>query len=573
METSRSDTAARPARPQRAQALAWFDRNGPLLLLGLVLVAAAALLLFLDSRLTFFQDTWEFLMNRRSFSVDSILEPHNEHIVVIPVLIQQLLLVLFGMTSAMPEYVLLTVALLITAVLLFVYVRRRLGPWPALMAATLLLFVGPAWQDLLWPFEIGFVGSVLFGIAMLLALEREDRRGDIWACFFLFVSIAFNSLGIAFAAAAAVEFLQQRRARGSSRVWVVGVPLALFAAWYLGWGHDAESHLSLRNVLAAPRFVLESLAASVESLLGLSSSPIVGVGRPDWGQALLVGLVGLLAVGQWRKPGFYVRLWPAAAAAVTYWLLTALNYIPGREPTTSRYLYASAALFLLVAANLLKDVRFGRRALLIAGAVTVAAVMSNLVQLKDGADWFRNQAVLTKADLGAIEIARNTVPPNFVLAPDVAGTPSLIDIEAQKYLHAVDEYGSPAYTADELAAAPAPGPRQADLILAQILPLSTVTRLGEYAASDAGSENCITLPAAASSSASEVQLAPGLTRIEVAPGPHADFSLRRFARGGYPVTTNGPPGESTTLLRIPRDRAPQPWFLQVKASQQTRVCR
>ena len=70
-----------------------------------------------------------------------------------------------------------------------------------------------------------------------------------------------------------------------------------------------------------------------------------------------------------------------------------------------------------------------------------------------------------------------------------------------------------------------------------------------------------------------MQLAPGLTRIEVAPGPHADFSLRRFARGGYPVATEGAPGQSTTLLRIPRDRAPQPWFLQVSAIQQTRVCR
>jgi hypothetical protein len=573
METPRSDTAEALGRPARPPVLVWLERNGPLLGLGLILLGAAALLLFLDSRLTFFQDTWEFLMNRRSFSIGSILEPHNEHIVVIPVLIQQLLLVVFGMTSAMPEYVLLTVALLVTAVLLFVYVRRRLGPWPALMAAALLLFVGPAWQDILWPFEIGFVGSVLFGIAMLLALERDDRRGDAWACLFLVVSIGFNSLGIAFAAAAAVEFLQHRRSRGSRRIWVVGLPLLLYAAWYLGWGHDAESHLSLRNVLGAPRFVLESLAASIESLLGLSSSPIVGVGRPEWGQALLVGLVALLLFGQWRKPGFYARLWPAAAAAVTYWLLTALNYIPGREPTTSRYLYASAALFILVGVNLLKDVRFGRRAFLIAATVTVAAVMSNLVQLKDGADWFRNQAVLTKADLGAMEIARGTISPNFALSPEIAGTPSLIDVEAQKYFAAVDEYGSPAYTPDELAAAPVPGPRQADLILASALSLSLVTRSGQYDSSDAGSENCVTLPAGSSAPAPEIQLAPGRTRIEVAPGPRADFSLRRFARGGYPVGTEGAPGESTTMLAIPRDRAPQPWFLQVTASQQTRVCR
>ncbi len=57
--------------------------------------------------------------------------------------------------------------------------RRRVGPWPALFAAVLLLFLGPAWEVLLWPFEIAFAGSVLFGVAMLLALDRGERRGDV----------------------------------------------------------------------------------------------------------------------------------------------------------------------------------------------------------------------------------------------------------------------------------------------------------------------------------------------------------------------------------------------------------
>jgi hypothetical protein len=544
----------------------------PTILLGIVLVGAAMLLLALDSHLTFYQDTWEFLMNRRSFNADALLMPHNEHIVVIPVAIQQLLLVLFGMTSATPEYVLLTVALLVTAVLLFVYVRRRVGPWLALIAAALLLFIGPAWQDLLWPFEIGFVGSVLFGIAMLLALEREDRWGDLAACGFLAVSIGFNSLGIAFVVAAAVDLFQQRHRRGLRRAYVVAVPALLYIAWYLGWGHDAESHLSLRNLLGAPRFVLESFAASIESLLGLSTTPIEGFGTPDWGRPLAIAAIGLVAYGQWRKPGFYARLWPAAAAAGTYWLLTAFNYIPGREPTTSRYLYASAAMLLLVAANLLRDVRLGRRGLLVVAAVAAAAIASNLVVLKDGADNYKTQAVLTKADLGAIEIARRTVDPTFALTPEIAGTPSLIDIEADKYLAAVDEYGSPAYSPAGLATAPQPGPHQADIVLSRALPLSMLIRTGEYDRRTAGTENCVVLPGGGSAS-SELALSPGMTRIEVAPGPHADFSLRRFAVGEYPALTNGAPGESTTILRVPRDYAKQPWYLHVDASQQTRVCR
>ena len=524
------------------------------------------LLLALDSHLTFFQDTWEFLINRRSFSVDSLLKPHNEHIVLIPVLIQQLLLVLFGMTSAAPEYVLMTLALVATSVLLFVYARRRVGPWAALIPAALLIFAGPAWQDLLWPFEIGFVGSVLFGIAMLLALEREDERGDVWACVFLAIAIGFNSLGIAFAVAAGVEFLQQRRRRGLGRAYVFLIPVLLYAAWYLGWGHDAESHLTLRNVLLAPRFVFESLGASLEALLGLSTAPIEGIGSPEWGRPLALAAIALVAFGQWRRPGFHARLWPALAAAVAYWALTAFNYIPGREPTTSRYLYASVALVLLVAVNLLKDVRIGRRSLLAAAAVAACAIAANLVVLKDGADWFENQAVLTKADLGALEIARPTIEPSFRLGPEFAGTGALIDVEAGKYFEAVDEYGSPAYTPAELATAPAPGPHQADVILANALPIALETQLGEYASGPGA--GCATV----APGGPEVALAPGSTRIEVAPGPQADFALRRFASGEYPVETAGAPGESTTTLTIPRDRASLPWQLRVEAQQPVRVC-
>src|SRR3954452_18810948 len=93
----------------------------PVLGLIVVVTAAVVLLLVIDSKLTFYADTWDFLLNRRSFSVASILHPHNEHIVVIPVLFEQLLLVVFGMSSAMPEYVLLTVMLAVTAVVLFIY--------------------------------------------------------------------------------------------------------------------------------------------------------------------------------------------------------------------------------------------------------------------------------------------------------------------------------------------------------------------------------------------------------------------------------------------------------------------
>jgi hypothetical protein len=549
--------------------MARVTRNAPEALLGLALAGSVVLLLVLTREMTFLQDTWEFLMNRREVTVDTLLTPHNEHIVVVPVAIEQLLLRVFGMDDATPEYVLLAIALAVTALLLFLYVRRRVGSWLALFAALLLLFLGPAWEVLLWPFEIAFVGSVLFGIAMLLALDRADGRGDVVACICLCLSFGFSGLGVPFAAAAAVDLWQRRKRRGLRRAYVVAVPVLLFGLWYLGWGSDAETHVSLRNVLDSPRYGLESAAAAVGALFGLGPSPFGMAADPAWGRALLVALVVGFAYRQMRRPRVPAGFWPVAGAAAANWLLTGFNQIPGRDPTSSRYQYVGAVLVLLLLANLLQGVRFERRGLVAVGAVTAAAVAVNLGVLADGRDALRIQSELTKADLAAIEIARRTVDSEFSLDPEAAGTPTLIDVQAAKYLPAVEEYGSPAHSPAELARAPDYARRQADIVLSQALPLSTFTRAGAYDPAAAG-ENCVTRLGGDSA---ELTLAPGVTRLEVAPGPSAEFSVRRFATGEYPVPAAGA-GDSVTLLEVPRDRAPRyPWYLKVEASQAVRVCR
>jgi len=543
-------------------------RRAPELLLVGALAASAALVLHLTREFTFLQDTWEFLMNRRGFTAEALFTPHTEHLVVIPVLLEQLLLHLFGMSSARPEYVAMTVALLVTACLLFFYARRRVGPWLALFAAVLLLFLGPAWEAILWPFEITFVGAVLFGVAMLLALDRDDRSGDLLACVFLTLSFGFSSVGIPFAAAAAVDLFQKRRARGLRRAYLLAVPVLLYAAWYAGWGHDAETQVTLGNVLASPRFVFEAAATAVGSVFGLGTSPFGGSVDPVWVRAVLLVAIVALGYRRIRRRSLPAGFWPVAATAAVNWFLTAFNAVPGREATSSRYQYLGAVLVLMLLANLLQDVRIGRRALFACAAVTLAAVASNLVVLRDGKEHFLQQSVLTRADTAAIEIARRTVAPEFSLSPEVAGTTTLVDVQAAKYLQAVREYGSPAYTPAELARASELGRRQADIVLAHALPLSTSTRRENHWRRRA-SGRCTTLPAGAP----EVRVAPGLTRVELAPGPDANLAMRRFAVGEFPLVTEGVPGGSVTLLRVPRDAAVQPWRLQVEASQQARVCR
>src|SRR5262249_15865396 len=83
-----------------------FEERAPILILVAALGVSGGLVHFLTRNMTFYQDTWAFLLERRDPSLNAVLLPHNEHIVVFPVLIEQSLLRIFGMSSARPEYVL-----------------------------------------------------------------------------------------------------------------------------------------------------------------------------------------------------------------------------------------------------------------------------------------------------------------------------------------------------------------------------------------------------------------------------------------------------------------------------------
>lgn len=546
--------------------MSWSKRNAPAILLAAALAVGFAMTVVLTWKLTFYQDSWDLLINRRDPTLDALLDPHNEHIVLFPALIEQVFLRLFGMSTALPDNFMLAVGLVATAAIVYVYVARRVGSWLALFATILLLCLGAAWEVLLWPFEIGFIGSIFFGIAMLLAIERSDRRGDIAACAFLVASLGFSSLGISFIAAAAVAIALGPRERWLPRAYVVVIPALLFVVWYLGWGHQAETHVTLRNILASPLWVANGVAMAVGSLFGLDVNTLNGASEPVWGRVILAGLVIAVVIRLFRRPTLYPGIWPVAAAAASNWFLAAFNQTVGRDPSASRYQYAGAILIVLLLANIYQGSRPGKKGIVIGAIVTALAIGPGLVVLKDAKAKLEQQSALTKADLGALDIAQRTVDPEFVLSPEVAGTPSLINVMAGKYLLAVDEYGSPGYTAAELEGAPDFARRQADVVLAAALPISVTTQGGSLGA---GGADCVTVEGG---SGNEVELSPGVTAVEVAPGPRADLALRRFATGEYPVATEGAAGGTVTRLRIPRDEASQPWFLRVEASQPARVC-
>jgi hypothetical protein len=551
-----------------------------LALLAAAILAAALLLLHWGSRLTFLLDDWEYLLYRPGFTAHSILSPHGEHISIAPVLIYKALLATVGMDSSLPFLAVENAFFLASAALLFVYLRRRVDRFLALLAAVIVLFLGPAYDDLLWIASWSFTGSLACGLGALLLLERGDRRGDVLACVLLSVGVTFGSLGLTFIAAASVDVgLRGERLR---RLYVVAVPALLYAVWWAGWGHAADTALSLHNAATTPDFVLDAAAAVFASLFGLvQTGQGVGAGF-EWGLPLLLAAVALAAWRLYRMGRVPRELWVALALAGTFWVLAALNEKPGRGPTESRYLLPGAIFVLMIAGELLRGVRVPRPAILIAYLAGAAIVAANVSVLHGAHLAYRNTSELIEADLGAVEIARDSTATPFVLDEDIADT-AYVHVISSVYLAAADKYGSPADSAAEIATAPEPARVAADKVLGRALgvsfgpvrtpppasgpPPQVIVPLGAGAHRHG---SCIELRAG--SPGAILRLPPGGAIVHASRQAGAIVGLRRFATATFPLS--GPPlaAGQVGLARIPTDRATRPWELRLSSPAASTVC-
>jgi hypothetical protein len=544
-------------RSRLAAGVRWTEDPAPLCL-ALAVVFSGAIVISLVSQLTFVSDEWELLLNRRGLSPGDLLDPFHEHIVLAPALIYRLLAETFGMDSALPFQVVATAVFLLSAVLLFIHLRPRVGDWPAFLAAALILFLGAAFEDLLFAFQVGFYGSIAAGIGMLMALDRGDVKGDRIACLLLVVSLSFSSNGLCFAAGALVHVLLGPRPR-VRRLYVALLPLELWALWWLGWGHTAESDFSLGNLDEVPRYVFEGASAGIVSLLGLATGDGSEPDQPHliYGKLLLLAGVALAAFRLWRRRRFPRDLAVVLAIALSFWGLAALNLTPERMPTSSRYQYPAAVFILLIAGELLRGVRIPDWTVLAGVVVVVLAAWGGLSLMYREHDerWLPGSNSL-RGWLAGVEIARDEIDPSFRI--DFRS----IEVPARIYLRAVDEDGSPAYSEAELAARPEFDRGYADGALAAAMGL----RLEAAAGGPVSGCQALGDPAAV------LSVGPGTYVVRNEESAAVDVRLGRFS-DGLPVGLGPlPPGAPGASLTIPADRSTRPWHLGLGGPGEVEVC-
>ena len=541
-------------------------RWAPLLVLAVMMVASAIVFLHAARGTTFFLDDWNFVETRHQWTLDAFLEPHNEHLSLVPVAVYKLLFVTVGLDDYRLYRATAIVFHLACVGVIFAFARRRVGDWAALGLVAPLLFLATSWLDIVWPFQIGFLASITFGVGALLAAERGTRAGDIAACGLLVLSLASSGTGIPFVLAVFLTILAKQAWR--ARLWVVSAPIALYALWYVAYGRSAARS---SNIDALPSYVANAAAGAAGSLSGLG---------PDWGQILIV-LLGVGVAHAWvRSPRRLDPLVPVIVIALSFWALTALARAQLQEPAALRYLYPGAAFLILVLAELMH--RAGAlswdvgRVAAVCGAGGLALI-ANTGALPE-VEVFRVESADARAATAAIEIAAPVAAPNVVVDDYQP------QIKPPLYLAAVRAIGSsPAYSQRELEAATTVARMAADEALSRIYrprpeavpagappgPPPAVAAVSGAAQRARGS--CVTFVASGPQVRADLELPPaGVIVSVVGPGEPAKLRLRRFAD-----TFRAPPIGSVAgraAIRLPADRSPRPWHVQVRRAGSFKAC-
>ncbi|MBK5218423.1 MAG: hypothetical protein JJE35_01355 [Thermoleophilia bacterium] len=556
-----------PDSPGKERTLGW-------LLLGAAMAVAVALLFWLQRDLAYADDGFNWLALSGLGSDEVLLQPYGGHLIFTPLLLFKAVLEIAGTDYA--AFGAVQVALLLTlSGLLYVYGRRRVGPLLALAPALLVLFLGASWNVMLQPtLGIQFLCALTPGLAGLVVLERDDRKGDIAACLLFVLACWGFEMGFGFVVGAAVTILwRDDRWR---RIWIVAIPFVIYGIWKL-WATKFEGSAGLEpaNLLWAPAYFVDSFGVISVSLFGLSgwvghgqltALKLTGFDANHFTEGIVIlilgGLAVFFAVRRLRRRGpLPASFWAAVAVLATIWLEQALALSLDRTPGETRYIFPGTVAFLLVVLELARGVRVTRLALVVGAALLAAALVGNASRFQEGRDLLARYSGPANAAIAAIVLGGDSYPPGFnsALEAPEAFPPGLPAYVGAGSIQAIAvKYGNPGFSVAELEAQPEEVRRAADIVAAHGLGVHTAPAgsAGASCRPAAGAGDSVTLPSGGA--------------ILASPRP-SPLLARRFADEFVIEVGEVAPGQPTALA-IPSDSTARPWVVQAPDSGGLTAC-
>jgi hypothetical protein len=335
----------------------------------------------------FITDDWEFI-HRLIPGVGhlGLFAPHNEHWSTLPLLVYKVLFALVGVRTYVPYIAVLLALHVLTAHLLWRLMRTAgADAWVATAFSAVFLVLGAGLENIIWAFQIGFVGALAAGLGMVMVGQRGGRVRLVAAWLLGIASLMCSGIGPFMVAAACLAALLRfgwRRAMAT-----VSVPAAAYSAWLLVIGHSGAAAVPHGTVSGVPDYMFTGITAAASGITGLG--PL--------GAMLLVPFAGWLIVRAWRDRRLASVVALAAGTVAFYFVVGLARVGLGTvEAMSPRYVYVSAVLLLPAAAVATSQLTRGhsRRTLILVAALACAAAANvhSLVVVTEVAAAVRHQA-------------------------------------------------------------------------------------------------------------------------------------------------------------------------------------
>jgi hypothetical protein len=537
---------------------------------ALPFVAVAVFLLWQTRGQTLYADEWFFFTHAAGFEPSWLLEPDQGNMVFGATLVYKLTLTIFGAHSHLALRLVWIGLDLLCAALFFALMRKRVGDFAAYVPALVLSVFGAAWEMLGGSLGINVLTSLAAGLAALLALERDTRRGDVLGCLLLTFAVIAHSTGLAILAGVITAVLV--RTDRWRRIWIVAVPLLLYGAWWIWARKFGQSSITLETLSSAPAALVSLFASGVASMAGAFRYP--GAQEPGVPDLVIIvnrepglplGAVLVVAIG-WRlsRLRFDWRFLPPFVTALVYWASIAL-VSPVREPGTGRYQYASAIFILLILAELWRGWRPSRAAAIAIAGIGLVSIVPNMINLHYAADFMRGVGEQDKAKLAVADQLRSKIAPDTNIEPPPYNIGADIVIPAGDYFKATDEFGSPGDSIGQLSEVNVVPRLAADREFVYLLKIQPVATDGS-----AVGAACRVVPAGTIGDGDEFRVPLGGFAFQSQGDAEVTVGLRRY---GYDFYRSEPSaGGGLFRVRIPVDGVQQPWYADLESSRPVRVC-
>jgi hypothetical protein len=598
-----SHTPPQPAVAQvpldtRLPAVGWRARHGPhpawlalaaVIAFGLVQNAVR----YHNYHLGLHGDDYGFLLEHHGLNAHTLLQPYNENLAAFAVLLYRAVLAVVGVRTAVPYIALNLFFMCACAVLAYVFVRRELGPWIALIVPLVLMTLGPA-AELILASEFSLFAGLAFWLGGMLLIQRGGTRTDAIGCALLVLGLGCHSIVVALLPATALAMvLWTGWRRAWRRAWIVALPLVLYLAWYEVYHPSVE-----RNLAHVPGFIVNSFVATVEDLLG-----IVNAGNPphpsSYGAPLAAVLFAVICARC-----LYLRRVPQTTlymgvGLLTIWIAAGLSTGVGRVPAQSRYQFHNSLLLMVALAPLLPRLRSTPRLrltprlhltprlglTLMGGALLVVLVGAIVASNLDGyGSWeriLRYQESLANAQLAAVEIARPAIVDPGAVFTNWNERGLYWPFTPRAYFEAVDAHGSPVNVHRDLETAIPEARAAADEVLLRVEELSVLSKprsgtvrprsVSGVPLEPAGA-GCAVIPAGAASAGFEVVAPPGGLIIRPDAGPRVGVGVARFSIPPEAIPLKAVLGGSESERIPPHDSSSVPWRFRLTAAQRVTVC-